>query len=98
MQAVLNAYRGPDKVFLFVPVVNKKLAELIEELEFAVERYSFVLVREDVEMPALALREDYEIRPFKSGRDEEVWCEVRNAGFANLQGSERRSLRVWYGR
>lgn len=88
MQAVLKHTEGLDKAFLFVPVVNKKLEELIEGLEFTVERYSFVLVREDVEVPASGLPEDYTIRSFRSGKDEEIWCEVRNAGFANLQGSE----------
>ncbi|WP_203248564.1 GNAT family N-acetyltransferase [Sporosarcina beigongshangi] len=88
MQAVLKHTDGLDKVFLFVPSVNTKLMELIEGLEFTVERYSFVLAREDIEVPESDLPRDYEIRPFKSGRDEEIWCEVRNAGFAKLQGSE----------
>jgi mycothiol synthase len=88
MQAVLKHTEGLDKAFLFVPVVNKKLVELIEGLEFTVERYSFILVREDVEVPASGLPEDYTIRSFRSGSDEEIWCEVRNAGFAKLQGSE----------
>ncbi|WP_318617294.1 GNAT family N-acetyltransferase [Sporosarcina sp. YIM B06819] len=88
MQTVLKHTAGLDKVFLFVPTVNNQLAGLIEGLAFTVERYSFVLVREDIEVPELGLPQDYEIKPFKSGRDEEIWCEVRNAGFAKLQGSE----------
>ncbi|WP_166462450.1 GNAT family N-acetyltransferase [Psychrobacillus vulpis] len=88
MEAILKHTDGLDKVFLFVPFTNKKLEEFINQLKFNVERYSFVLVREDLDVPEFSLPNDYVIQPFQSGRDEEIWCEVRNAGFAKLQGSE----------
>lgn len=87
MQAILKHTDGLDKVFVFVPFVNTKLAEILEGLKFLVERHSFVLVREDLEVPKFSLKKDYEVRTFQSG-DEEIWCEVRNASFAKLQGSE----------
>lgn len=88
MKAILKHTEGLDKVFLFVPIVNEKFIKIIEGLNFNVERYSFLLVREDLDIPEFSLPEDYEIRTFRKGRDEETWCEVRNAGFAKLQGSE----------
>lgn len=86
--AILGHVEGLNKLNVFVPVVNKKLMEIVEALSFEVERYSFLLVRGDAEVPALNLPVDYEIRAFRAGVDEGTWCEVRNAGFAKLQGSE----------
>lgn len=88
MSSILNHTKGMDKVFLFLQLENKKLIEIFEKLKFTVDRYSFLLVREDLDVPELNLPESYEIRSFKAGADEEVWCEVRNAGFAKLKGSE----------
>jgi mycothiol synthase len=87
MKAILNHTDGLDKVFVFVPFVNSKLAKFLEGLKFMVERYTFVLVREDLKVPQYSLKEDFVVRTFQSG-DEEIWCEVRNASFAKLQGSE----------
>ena len=88
MQAILKHTEGLDKVFIFVPVINTKLMGFITGLKFTVERYSYLLVREDLEVPEVNLPKDYEIKPFRSGNDEEAWCKVRNAAFAKLQGSE----------
>jgi mycothiol synthase len=88
MKAILKHGEGLDKLNIFVPIVNSRLMEVFEKLNFSTERYSFLLVREDLEIPKLNLPEDFEIRPFRVGMDEEIWCDVRNAGFAKLQGSE----------
>lgn len=85
---ILKHTEGLDKIFLFIPLINKKLIEFIEGLNFTVERYSFILVREDLEVPEFSLPEEYCIKTFKTGSDEKIWCDVRNAGFAKLQGSE----------
>lgn len=88
LKAILKHGEGLDKLNIFVPIVNNKLMEAFEKLNFKTERYSFLLLREDLEIPKLSLPENYEIRSFRVGIDEEIWCEVRNAGFAKLQGSE----------
>ncbi|MGX6443683.1 GNAT family N-acetyltransferase [Neobacillus sp. K501] len=88
MEAILKHTKDLDKVFLFIPVENRELTKYIEELKFTVERYSFLLVRAEQDVPAYTLSKEYEIRPFMPGQDEEIWCQVRNAGFAKLQGSE----------
>lgn len=88
LKAVLKHTEGIDKLFIFIPVVNNKLKELIESLKFSIDRYAFFLVREDMEVPYFILQDGYEIRPFVADRDEETWCMVRNAGFAKLKGNE----------
>jgi mycothiol synthase len=88
MNAILKHTEGLDKIIVFIPIVNKGLMKNMEKLNFKVERYSYLLVREDLEVPAWNLSEEYEIKSFRAGYDEEAWCEVRNASFATLQGSE----------
>jgi mycothiol synthase len=88
MEAILKHTDGLDKVFIFVPMVNEKLEECIKGLNFKVERYSYLLVREDLEVPEIGLKEGYELRSFKEGIHEAIWCKVRNASFATLKGSE----------
>lgn len=88
LHAVLKHATELDQVFLFIPVVNEKLIEMMEGLEFSVERYAFVLVREDLEVPEDLLPAGYELRSFRSGQDEENWLTVRNAAFSTLKGSE----------
>lgn len=85
---VLKHATNLDKVFLFIPVVNKKLIKMIEGLKFTVERYAFLLVREDLDVPEVHLPEGYELKSFRPGQDEENWLTVRNAAFSTLKGSE----------
>jgi Acetyltransferases len=88
MEEVLKNVDDLEKVFIFVPIINKKIIGFMEKLKFEVQRYSYFLVRKEIEVPDFILPEDYELRPFRIGKDEEVWCEVRNSGFAKLKGSE----------
>jgi mycothiol synthase len=88
LEAILKHTTDLDKLFLFIPVVNKKLIEMIGSLNFSVERYAFLLVREDLDVPEVELPEGYELRPFRPGQDEEHWLKVRNAAFSTLKGSE----------
>lgn len=79
---------GLDSICVFVRQDNGKIAAFLEDLGFYPYRYSFLLVREGIEIPSAELPEGYELRSFKKGYDEAAWCEVRNAGFAKLLGSE----------
>ncbi|MCM3766745.1 GNAT family N-acetyltransferase [Neobacillus niacini] len=88
LESLLKHTAGLERVYIFVPLANKLLSEAIKQLDFSVERYAFVMVREDLDVPELNLPDGYSIRNFQPGQDEEVWCEVRNAGFATLKGSE----------
>lgn len=88
LKAILKHTDGLDKLNIFVPLVNTELMKIMEALNFKIERYCYVLLREDLEVPGFNLPEGYEIKPFRPGKDEMAWCEVRNSAFANLQGSE----------
>jgi mycothiol synthase len=88
LQAILKHTEGLDKIFVFMHTDDSAAREIIEELKFTVERYSFFLVREDLEVQACKLPEEYEIMLFKEGVHEKAWCEVRNSAFAKLKGSE----------
>jgi mycothiol synthase len=88
MHAILKHTDGLDKLFVYVNLANPKMMELFEGLRFTTDRYSYLLVREDLEVPEFDLPEDYEIRSLRPGSDEAIWCEVRNASFARLRGSE----------
>lgn len=76
------------RIALYYELGNQSLSKVMEELEFSIDRYAFLLVRENMDVPELSLPEGYMIRDFLPGKDEEIWCEVRNAGFANLKGNE----------
>lgn len=88
LQALLKHTEGLKKVYIFVPLNNKPLMEYMEQLDFSLERYAFVLVREDLDVPEVNVPKDYRIESFRPGTDERIWSEVRNAGFAKLKGNE----------
>ncbi|MEQ6376132.1 GNAT family N-acetyltransferase [Bacillaceae bacterium S4-13-56] len=88
MESVLQHTEGLEKVYVFVPLVNKNLSIYIESQSFVVERYAFLLVRDLDQIPSFQLSDGYELKDFIEGQDEETWCKVRNASFAKLQGSE----------
>ncbi len=88
LQCILKHTEGLDKVIVFVSMASKKMMALMENLKFTAERYSFLMVRGNDEVPATGLPEGYEVREFRPGQDEEAWCTVRNASFARLKGSE----------
>lgn len=87
--AILKHTKGLNQVYIFLPEINKKLIDDILKLGFTLDRYSFILVREDIPVSKINLPEGYKIRPCKPVEDDEKsWCVVRNAGFAKLRGSE----------
>lgn len=88
MQALLKHTEGLERIFIFIPFANRSLKDIMERLNFSVERHTFLLVREEQDIPEYSVPGDYLIRSFRRGEDEENWCKVRNAGFATLQGSE----------
>lgn len=88
LQAVLPHAGEMDKLNIFVPVANMEEGANMTAAGFTVERYSFLLVREGQENLEIVLPEGYKIRPFVPGADEALWCEIRNASFAKLKGSE----------
>lgn len=87
-QNILNCTEGIEKIFTFVPTYNKELMENIAGLNFMIERYIFLLIREVELVPKMDLPMNYSIRSLELNRDEENWCLVRNAAFASVKGNE----------
>lgn len=85
---ILTRTDGIDKIFIFIPVINIKLINIFKELRFTIERYSFLLIREEAVVPKCSLPAEYSIRALRPGTDENVWCEIRNISFKKLKGSE----------
>ncbi|MBV7507854.1 GNAT family N-acetyltransferase [Bacillus sp. sid0103] len=88
MASLLKHTEGLKKVYIFIPLNNLPLMELMGQLDFSVERYAFLLVRDDSDVPEWNVPQDYCIQAFRTGEDEPIWSEVRNAGFAKLKGNE----------
>ncbi|MBL4934443.1 GNAT family N-acetyltransferase [Clostridium sp. YIM B02515] len=88
LRSILNHTEGLDKIMVFSSIINKEFTSTLEKLNFNAERYSFFLLRESLDIPEVVLPKGYIIRSFQRGRDEEIWCEVRNSSFAKLLGSE----------
>ncbi len=88
LKALLKHTEGLDKIFVFVNTINTTMLKYVESMNFQLERYSFLLVRDESEVPEYTVPADYEIHPYRPGQDEERWCEVRNPSFATLKGSE----------
>ncbi len=88
LQSILVQIEGIEKVFTFVPTNNKELLDNIAALNFVIERYVFLLIRELDDIPDVIMPQDYTIRPVELNRDEENWCKVRNAAFATVRGNE----------
>jgi mycothiol synthase len=88
LSAALAHTESLNKLFLFIKEENNKVAEILQSLNFNIERYAVLLQREDLDITPAVFPEDYSLKTFRQGEDENAWCEVRNAAFANLAGSE----------
>lgn len=87
-ETILKKAKDIDKIFYFVPEKNAALQEILQKLSFKVERHSYLLEREALVVTEPIFPEGYELRPLVFGRDEHLWCEVRNESFAKLSGHE----------
>jgi mycothiol synthase len=79
---------GLDELSLFIQTTDTALIKRVEDLNFVKWRYSFLLVKEDLQPVPVDLPEGFTVRPFRPRQDEAIWATVRNAGFAKLLGSE----------
>ena len=87
LSELLKHINGIDKVFIFVPFMNSELSDIIKRLNFKVERFVYLLIKEITEPQVIHLPEGYSIREFQPNKDEEEWCFIRNTAFANLKGN-----------
>lgn len=87
--ALIKHTCGLDKIIIFISMENKKIIDIIRKLNFKIERYSMLLLRQDSDTSPYEFPEGYELKPFIKNRDEQNWCIIRNEAFKNLLGSEK---------
>lgn len=87
LSETVNYIKGIDKIFLYVPLTNNELSENMKSLNFAVDRYVYYMVKDITESQTINLPDGYTIREFQFGRDEDIWCYIRNTAFSNLKGN-----------
>lgn len=87
LSEIVKCVKEIDKIFLFIPLTNSKLLDVIKSLNFVADRYVYILVKEITESQTIDLPEGYSIREFQFDRDEEDWCHIRNIAFSNLKGN-----------
>ncbi len=94
-KAILKHTDDIKNLNLFINEEKTEVTDIVEGLGFKIERYAHLLIRDDIEIAEDSFPEGYELRTFQFGKDEEAWCEVRNAGFAKLAGSETPKTPQW---
>ncbi len=88
LREILKHTEEINKIFVFVKEEEKGIINILNSLNFCIERYSFLLKRDVEPIGETIFPEGFNLKTFEFNRDEEHWCEVRNAGFAKLKGSE----------
>lgn len=88
LQSILKHTDGLDKIFTFVPMYNKELMYNMVGLNFKIERYTFLMLRDIDNVLDFNLPKDYIIKLLELDQDEEIWIEIRNAAFATVKGNE----------
>lgn len=88
LDSILLHTEDLEKIFTFVPTYNVELVEKIARLNFKVERYVFLLIRDTNNISDFTIPEDYVIRHLELNNNEDDWCRVRNIAFASVKGNE----------
>jgi mycothiol synthase len=93
LSAIVPDVPALNELYLFVPVDNQRLRDLLESLHFDVERYAYFMARDASPAAPPEWEEDYVFRPLVFDQDEADYCYVRNLSFAGLMGSQTPLMR-----
>lgn len=88
MESMLPFEDKIHKLEMYLPVKLKDTQVIIENMLFAYNRTSYVMVRKDKMLVTVEFDKGYALRPFRKGIDERTYCHIRNRAFATLKGSE----------
>lgn len=97
LKSLLNDIEDTDRIFIFANGKDEKSAEIFKALGFSIERYSYVLIKDDLYDVEPVFSQELKLREFKLGRDEKAWCDVSNAGFKNIKGSTEKTPDMFEG-
>lgn len=75
-----------DYTYAFTNETAYEQKSSLQEIGFQVERYVYVLERDDLEITPAQFSEEYMVKTFEEGKDEPFYCLVRNEGFKQLIG------------
>jgi len=81
---LLSKISGIDEVYLFVSL-GKPVESILKEIDFKVERYSFVLKRRLISS-SLETPEEIDFTTFDLEKRGETFCKIINSAFAKLAG------------
>jgi mycothiol synthase len=85
-ELIQNHIQTGDCLYAFVKEEQTLLQKALQHAGFGIERYVFVLERDHLTIEPSSFPDDYSLKTFSFGQDEDVFCQVRNAGFKQLLG------------
>lgn len=88
LEKIMQHTHQLKSIYCFVKTTQQTTMNILGELSFYIDRYAFALVRDTKQIGEWSFANGYTFRPFVSGQDEQHWCDVRNAAFSTLKGSE----------
>lgn len=88
LEAVLPFVSHTDHLFCFLPEKLEEVSRIIKNLHFSLDRYVWVLVREDLDIEPAVFPQGYSLSAYRGVEDAADWCLVRNDAFQTLRGSE----------
>lgn len=88
LEAILPDVAYVDHLFCFLPEKQREVSQIIQDLQFSLDRYVWVLVREDLPINSAVFPKGYSLLPYRGPMDAADWCLVRNDAFQTLRGSE----------
>jgi len=86
LNAVKDHLTNCETAYLFLPKDKFETGEILKTLGFKITRYSYYMQRYQKKPIKASFPGDIQLRPFKEGIDEVVWCDIINECFANLAG------------
>lgn len=101
LDALRPHFHGLGRVYLFVPEEKTETAAILTGLGFQIERYSFVLQKEDAEVAEAVFPEGYAIRHLAAADSQGIadFARCVNLAFRELAGhteSVPEDIRAWF--
>lgn len=75
-----------DNIYLFIPENKKSIGDICENLGFRIQRYSWVMKKLSDKADNPIFPKGYQLKSFRFGQDEQIWCDILNICFAHLAG------------
>ncbi|TGB03568.1 GNAT family N-acetyltransferase [Halobacillus salinus] len=88
LHSIKSHTKDIEDIFVFIHEDNIVVRDIFHSMQFDIERYSYFLAREALDVTVPDLPDDFYFGTFTFNKDEEDYLYVRNAGFATLKGSE----------